>query len=299
MKKALVPILLAAPLLVAVACAPRLAPAIPFPCLWPGTPGHAGNIDRIGIEQPSGIVFHPGRDTLFVVGDNGSIAEIHKDGTPVFSQPLTGDLEGITVDPATGLLYIIVEGDDIILEFDPERRTVLRRFPIDRDFGGDPQFLQKQRDRYDDGVEAIAWVPDPRHPEGGTFYIGNQWDPSALLEVEVRLRSRPDTPSRGRIIRLLPTRVVDPSDMYYDAETRRLNVICDTDNLLLEITLSGRIVAQYAFPGDTQEGLAKDDEGFIYLAQDVGGIIKLKDLRAHPGRRMGSRIERRLRPGPE
>jgi len=285
MKKALVPIALAAPLLVAAACAYRLAPVIPFPCVWPGTPGHAGNIDRIGIEQPSGIAFHPIRRTLFVVGDNGFIAEMRTDGTPIFGQPLAGDLEGITADPATGLLYIIVEGDDVILEFDPERRTVLRRFTIDRDFGGDPQFLQKQRDRYDDGVEAIAWVPDPRHREGGTFYIGNQWDPPALLEVEAPLRSQPDGTWRARIVRLLPTRINDPSDMYYDPGTRRLNVVCDTDNLLLEIALSGRIVKQYSFPGDTQEGLAKDDEGFIYFAQDIGGIIKLRDLRARHDRR--------------
>jgi uncharacterized protein YjiK len=267
------------------ACAPSLAPGIVFPHQWPGKPGFDGNIDRIGIKGPSGIVFHPGRKTLFVVGDKGSIAEIRKDGTPVFSQALPGDLEGITVDPATGLLYIVVEGDDVILEFDPERRAVLRRFPINRAFGGNPEFLEKQRGRYDDGVESIAWVPNSSHPEGGTFYIGNQWDPPVILEVEVPLRSRPSGPAEARIIRVLPTKIADPADMYYDARTRRLNVVCDTDNILLELTLSGEIVAQYAFPGDSQEGLAQDDEGYIYLAQDVGGIYKLKDLRPAASRR--------------
>jgi uncharacterized protein YjiK len=272
-------------LLLPAACVPRLAPAIPFPCRWPGTPGHAGDIDRVRVEPPSGLVFHPSRRTLFAVGDNGFIAEMKTDGTPIFGQALAGDLEGITVDPSTGLLYIIVEGDDVILEFDPESRMVTRRFPIDRAFAGNPQFLQKQTDRYDDGVEAIAWVPNPGHPEGGTFYIGNQWDPPALFEVEAPVRSRPSGSPRARIIRLLPTRIADPSDMYYDPETRRLNVLCDTDNLLLEITLEGRIVKQYSFPGDTQEGLAVDDEGFIYFAQDTGGIIKLRDLRRRSDRR--------------
>ena len=281
----IVPVFLASALLLSAGCAPRLTPAIPFPGRWPGTPGHAGDIDRVGIEQPSGLVFHPVRRTLFAVGDNGFIAEMHTDGTPVFGQTLEGDLEGITVDPETGLLYIIVEGADVILEFDPEKRTVLRSFPIDRDFGGNPQFLQKQRDRYDDGVEAIAWVPDASRREGGTFYIGNQWDPPVILEVEAPLRSRPSGDSRARILRVLPTRVADPSDMYFDPETRRLNILCDTDNLLLEVTLEGRIVKQYSFPGDTQEGLAADDEGFIYFAQDIGGIIKLRDLRARQARR--------------
>ncbi len=284
-KKAFAAVLSLVPILLPAACAPRLAPTILFPYQWPGKPGFDGNIDRIGIEGPSGIVFHPGRNTLFIVGDKGLIAEIAKDGTPVFSQPLPGDLEGITVDPATGLLYIVVEGDDVILEFDPERRTVLRRFPINRAFGGCPEFLEKQRDRYDDGIESIAWIANPSHPEGGTFYIGNQWDPPVIIEVEVPLRSRAAGPAEARIVRVLPTKIADPADMYYDARTRRLNVVCDADNILLEITLSGRIVAQYAFPGDSQEGLARDDEGYLYLAQDNGGIFKLKDLRTPAARR--------------
>jgi hypothetical protein len=38
-------------------------------------------------------------------------------------------------------------------------------------------------------------------------------------------------------------------------------------------------VKQYAFPGNDQEGLWIDDENFIYIVQDAGGILKLKDLR--------------------
>jgi uncharacterized protein YjiK len=285
MRKTLIATLALVPALLSSACAPRLTPTIPFPYLWPGTPGFGGDIDKLGIDQPSGIVFHPGRNTLFVVGDDGIIAELHKDGSPVFSQPLPGDLEGITVDPATGLLYIVVEGDDVILEFDPERRAILRHFPIDRSYGGKPEFLEKQRDGYDNGVEAIAWVPNPSHPEGGTFYLGNQWDPPCIFEAEVPLRSRKTEPAHARIIRVLPTQVADPADMYYDPRTRHLNIVCDADNIFLEITLSGRIIAQYAFPGDSQEGLAQDDEGYLYVAQDTGGIIKIKDLRPRPARR--------------
>jgi len=47
----------------------------------------------------------------------------------------------------------------------------------------------------------------------------------------------------------------------------------------VEITLNAKLVKEYAFLGDYQEGLAKDDEGYLYIAQDSGGIIKVKDLR--------------------
>jgi hypothetical protein len=42
-----------------------------------------GDIDQIGFNEPSGIVFHEGRGTLFVVGAEGDICEIETDGTLV------------------------------------------------------------------------------------------------------------------------------------------------------------------------------------------------------------------------
>lgn len=39
------------------------------------------NIDMIGFNEPSGIVSHRERRTLFVVGDNGDLVEMRPDGT--------------------------------------------------------------------------------------------------------------------------------------------------------------------------------------------------------------------------
>ena len=86
---------------------------IRFPYLWLDEPGFGGDIDKQGITEPSGICFHPLRKTLFVVSDEGEIAEITTDGDPVFNFKIPGDLEGVTVDPQTGLLYIIHEGVDV------------------------------------------------------------------------------------------------------------------------------------------------------------------------------------------
>jgi hypothetical protein len=52
----------------------------------------------------------------------------------------------------------------------------------------------------------------------------------------------------------------------------------DRVDYLVETNLDGRIVKEYAFLGDNQEGLARDDEGYLYIAQDSGGILKVKDL---------------------
>ncbi len=268
--------------LLAGSCLPgKQESAIPFPCEWPGSPGFApqANWDQQNIIDPSGICLHPIRKTFFVISDKGVIFEIEQDGTPVTSSPVSGDLEDITVDPTTGLLYIVVEGDDVILEFDPDKKEVRRRFPVNRSFGSDPGFLQKQKDKYDNGIEALVFVPNPGHPEGGTFYAGNQEDPDCIMELYVPIRSSRAGAADAKILRVLPFRVRDPGAISYDPETKLLSIVSDADNLFLEITPDGKLVKEYAFPGNDQEGVAWDDQGYIYICQDSGGILKLKDLR--------------------
>ena len=266
-------------LILLASCSPaKNLPTIRFPVDWLGIPGYGINIDQQRFVEPSGICFHPLRKTLFIVSDEGEIAEIKTDGTPVFNLKIPGDLEGITVNPQSGLLYIIKEGDDVILEFDPDKREVKRIFPINREFQGNANFLQKQKG-YDQGIESIAFVSDKDHPEGGTFYAGNQWDPSCIIEILVPLRTSQAETAEARIIRVLPFKMDDPGGMYYDSKTRHLNVVSDAYNILVEITLEGKLVREFAFLGDNQEGIAKDDEGYLYIAQGLGGIIKVKDLR--------------------
>ncbi len=266
-------------LILLAGCSPaRNSLTIRFPVDWLGIPGYGINIDQQRFVEPSGICFHPLRKTLFIVSDEGEIAEIKTDGIPVFNLKIPGDLEGITVNPQSGLLYIVKEGDDVILEFDPDKREVRRIFPINREFQGNPNFLQKQKG-YDQGIESISFVSDKDHPEGGTFYAGNQWDPPFIIEILVPLRSSRAETAEARIIRVLPFKMDDPGGMYYDSKTGHLNVVSDAYNILVEITLEGKLVREYAFLGDNQEGIAKDDEGYLYIAQGLGGIIKVKDLR--------------------
>jgi uncharacterized protein YjiK len=254
-------------------------PTIRFPYLWLDVQGYGGDIDKQQLREPSGICYHARRGTLFVVSDEGEVAEIAKDGTPIANCKVKGDLEAIDVVPATGLLYVGVEGEDTILEFDPVKGQVTRRFPINRSFQGKPDFLKKQTTSYDNGIESIAFVPNAADPEGGTFYIGNQWDPPMIMEVRVPLKTSSAAEAEARIIRVLPFKMDDPAAMYYDPVTRRLNIVSDADNILAEVTLSGKMVRQYAFLGNDQEGICRDDEGYLYIAQDIGKILKVKDLR--------------------
>lgn len=245
--------------------------AIVFPYEW------GGSIEKGDFNEPSGLVFHPGRGTLFAVGDNGDLGEFGLDGKVVKTQHLRdADLEGITCDPATGLLYLIVEGEERVLEVEPESFAVKREFVLERQFEG--KEIMKEGEQ---GIEGITFVPDAQHPEGGVFYIANQafeldaveGDLSAICEVVLPLRSRKDGGTVG-ISRYFIPGVIDLAGLHYDAERDLIYAISDSRNAYFELTRAGEVVRSYALPERAQEGIAVDAEGVLYIARDSGGIVK-------------------------
>ncbi len=239
----------------------------------------AGDIDQVYFNEPSGIVFHAQRETLFVVGDEGDIGEFQPDGTLVKQERiLNADFEGVTHNPLTGFLYVAVEGEEKILEIDPEDFRVIREFSIERLFKG-----RMILDPGGDGIEAITFVPDPNHPEGGTFYLTNQSfepesqeDPSIIFEVEAPLKSSTaEVPDLiATIIRYFSLEVDDLSGLHYDQASDHLYVISDVPDTFFEITKTGKVLKSFPLPGTDQEGITLDGAGFVYIAQDSGGIIK-------------------------
>jgi len=241
-----------------------------------------GSITQSQIAEPSGITYHPTRRSLFLADDSGSVHEVSLEGRFIQSRGLNErDIEGITVNPDTGLLYAAVEDDEAILELDPKDLAIQREFRIGRNYKGE-QLLRKGGM----GIEAIAFVPDASHPEGGTFWVGNQSfslkakdEPSVVCEVVVPLRSTTAKQSDGTIIRAYKMDFIDISGLAYDTQGDFLVLISDTTNLLVELKREGTILRQYLLPGDEQEGIVLDGLGYMYLAQENGKIIKLADRR--------------------
>ena len=249
------------------------SPSIVFPCQW------VGNIDKVRFNEPSGICWHSQRKTLFVVGDEGNICEIKTDGTLIKQKRIRhADFEGITHDPSSGLLYIAIEGAESIIQINPETFEVLQEFSLPRTL--DDKTVLKSGGQ---GIEAITFVPDPAHPEGGTFCVANQafsltdeHDVSAVFQVELPLRSNTGKP---KLLGYFTPGIIDLSGLYYDPTSDHIFVISDATNIILEYSRNHDLVKEYAFPGDNQEGITVDKAGFMYIAQDSGGIIKLKWLR--------------------
>ena len=249
---------------------------IPLPYNW------IGNITKGQIAEPSGITYHPVRRSLFVADDSGSVHEINLHGVFIQAKGLNElDIEGITMDPRTGLLYAAVEDDEVIIELEPQTLTIQRKFRIIRDFKG--ELLLKKGGM---GIEAIAFVPNAAHPEGGTFWVGNQSfslkakaEPSVVCEVVAPLRTATAAVSEAAIINAYKMNFIDISGLTYDPQDDVLVLISDTTNLLVEMDREGTILSKYLLPGDDQEGVTLDGLGYMYIAQENGAIIKLGDRR--------------------
>ncbi len=238
----------------------------------------AVDIDMNGFNEPSGIVFHPARKTLFVVGDEGDICEIKKDGTLIRTARVKkADFEGITCDPATGLLYVAIEGKDIIAEVDPVTLEILREFSISRKFEGKTVIKPGG-----DGIEGITFIPDAKHPEGGLFYAVNQVfdihrddDISGIFELSVPLRGK--AVLYAKILAYYPIRFESLSGICYDSNTDSFFVLSTVRRVIMQAARDGKLIKVYTdLPVFVPEGITIDDEGHLYITQDIGGIFKIK-----------------------
>jgi uncharacterized protein YjiK len=222
--------------------------------------------------EPSGVVYHPDRKSLFVVGDEGDIGEVSLDGKLLRKVHLGGDLEAITLDPKTGLLYVAREGHEILFEVRPENFKLVRRFTIDRSWKGDPDFLR----RGGDGVEGLVYVPDDADPEGGRLWVVNQFDPPVLVRLAIALRTSKDKFQTARIDRAIAVEGAPLSEVTWDPATREFLVVSALWKRVEVLDRDGHHERSVRIPGFMPEGVARLPDGRFVIAQDSGGLIVWK-----------------------
>jgi len=219
--------------------------------------------------EPSSIVYHPERKSIFIVGDEGDIGEVSLEGKLLRSSHLGGDLEGITIDPATGLLYVAREGHEIVFEVQPDDFKITRRYTIDRTFEGNPNFLA----RGGDGIEGITFVPDSQAKEGGRFYAANQYDPAVLIELAIPIRSSKEKFENARILSSHPVETAPLSDVIWEPRHEAFLVVSALWKKVYVVDAEGRNLRSARIPGLMPEGLAMLPDGRFLISQDTGGLL--------------------------
>jgi uncharacterized protein YjiK len=222
-----------------------------------------------GVREPSGVAYDVRRGCLFVVGDEGSLAALDRNGSRRQAMPAPVQVEDVAVLPDGSLLLVRELGGELIL-VDAETGREKRRWRLDT-----PALLGRKRHLHANaGFEGLALRPDTKRPGAGVLYLVHQRSPAAIVGV----RFDPEAPSGA----LGGEAVVARWDMDHEGDLTaatyvpsldRILVIADARDRLLVLDLDGKIQASIALPGVQQEGLSLDDTGTLWVADDRAGRL--------------------------
>src|SRR4030042_2861627 len=215
--------------------------AFPWHCFAiDGWPGGAGTTIAT-LSEPSGIVWHEARQSLFVVEDSGTLKEISAAGATLNTWPLAGspDLEGITLAENDRYLYLGIENPDSIVEFDlqTEDLTVNSWDLTTWMASADPN----------QGLEGLTY-------RNGYFLAGLQED-GKIYVFDVNLSVGGDG---DHIEPITPyASYTDIAGIDYNSDTGITYTIFDGHDALIELNSINGIAEHYALPDNAQkEGIA-------------------------------------------
>ena len=153
------------------------------------------------VVELSGLCLSKDKDFLWGVGDNGNVYKIHFDGTYENHWSYEADMEGVTMDPATGDLYLCIEPKRVYKMTDPyTSKTTLFDVAEAADMGNS-------------GLEGIAWYK-------GDLYLGSQTG-ATLWKYSVSGNKLQDK----RSLRTVAPTLSEIGDLCYDAVNDWLWVI--------------------------------------------------------------------------
>lgn len=225
-----------------------------------------------GVVEPSGVTVDPQSGHLFVVGDEGSIAELDADQAVLRSQPMpmAPDMEDVALHTPTGQLVAMIEDTSELMVMDAQTLTEVRRFTLDRAALLDTQPTGEPND----GFEGLAFRADASTPGGGVWYLTHQRLPAMVVELTFDPSAEAHPIGAESVVARWEIPGTDEvNGITYVATLDRLLVVADDQDMLVVLGLDGQQLAQLDLPGDKQEGVAVDAEGTLWIADDEGGSL--------------------------
>jgi uncharacterized protein YjiK len=216
------------------------------------------------IQEPSGLTFHPDRETLIAVGDEGQVVELTQEGEVIANRDIGGDLEAITADPHRKILYAVEEKEErlFLLDWDTlEIESEIDLQPFVEEAGLD-------RDR-NDGFEAIAFQPADEDRRIDRLILGHQHRPATLLFFTLD-----GNPPQLGFQKRLDLDVQEVAGLCYDPKEGSLWLVCDKEDRIYKADKEGKLLTSLLLPGSAQEGIVFSPEGDLFVADDDGGIFR-------------------------
>ncbi len=237
--------------------------------------GQAERLRDVGVKEPSGVAFNPANGHLYVVGDEGSLAELDGEGKTIQLYRIEPQIEDVTVHAPTGSLILVSETRSELLQWDPGSGQVKKRWPLDRPaiLGSAPSGNDNQ------GFEGLVFKPEVGRPGGGVFYLTHQRGPAMVVALAFDPAAAPTRLGAESVIaRWTLSSYEDLTAVTYVPTLDRLVVVADAkDRMLVVRPDTGAIESEVPIPGRQQEGIAFDAAGTLWLADDLDkSVLKIK-----------------------
>jgi uncharacterized protein YjiK len=225
-----------------------------------------GTFERItgtGVKEPSGVAFHAGTGHLWVVGDDGTLAEIDGSGKRLRMLRVEHQLEDVAFHPPSGGLLLVSESKSELILFDPAAGRERRRWKINAAAVlGTPQTEANQ------GFEGLAFRPDATRPGGGIVYLAHQRAPARVVGVAFDTASGAAIDAANVVSRWTITGFEDLTAITYVPSIDRMVLVADSEDRMLVLGGDGSVEKEVPIPGLQQEGLAFDASGALWIADD-------------------------------
>jgi len=252
----------------------------------------------IPVNQPSGIVYHARRKTLIVVSDKGHLVEMDDRFNVLQRLDVAGDLEGLSVHPDTGTLFIASESSNTVMEYDLDTHRRIRTLYID--FSSDPELAAGLK--WNKGLEGVTIVTTASGEHH--LFVSVEAHPARVLRLSADLSANATAKAReygnngstGGLRETVQIREVYDygltriSDIEFDVNSGLLLIVSSGERVLTLAEPNGRALRSFRLPGKKPEGICVMPGGEALVVDDTGGAWIIRGARGFLQSMAGERL---------
>ena len=200
-------------------------------------------IYSLSIAEPSGLSYSADRESFFTVSDRGMLYSMSFNGENAKQLHYTSeDLEGVTVNPNNGRIYVVKERVGELIELDSDGWKI-NTYKIIGDSGNS-------------GLEGVTY-----DAKRNLFYMLKEKDPNMLIVYSL---------DDGIVKQISLDFASDYSGIFYNQSTDKLWIVSDESSTLTRCDLEGNAEKSYAL-GNLQgiEGIVvNSEETEVFVVSD-------------------------------